>query len=144
MSCLPAPPLKEGLEFYLYTSYKTVAGLNSLAQTAAKTEKDYHSQTENAIPVDATSIEESQSTNTMNGDNLIDCPSTSSILANMEVVRKSSEFFSKFNWSRYEWRPLNKRKTTHALALKCEAGLAWLWFIGTTEYAGLTISEFDC
>lgn len=143
MSCLPAPPLNEGLESCLYTSYETVAGLNSLAQAAAETEKDYHGRTENAVPVDATSIEESQSTDTMDGDNSKDRPSTSPVLAGMEVVRKSSGFFSKFDWSRCEWRPLNKRKTTHALALKGEAGLARLWFIGTTEYAGLTISEFD-
>ena len=32
---------------------------------------------------------------------------------------------------------------THVLALKDKAGLARFWFIGTTEYAGLTIGEFD-
>ena len=67
MSCLPAPPLNEGLESWLYTSYKTVAKLNLLAQVAAKMEKDYYSQTKNAVPVNATLIKESQSTNTMMG-----------------------------------------------------------------------------
>ena len=143
MSCLSAPPLNKGHESCLYISYETIARLNSLAQAATETEKDYHGWTENAVPVDTTSIEESQSTDTMDGDNSKDCLSTSPVLAGIEVVRKSSGFFSKFDWSRCEWRPLNKRKTTHALALKGKAGLARLWFIGTTEYAGLTISEFD-
>ena len=97
ISCLPAPPLNKSLESCLYTSYKTIAGLNSLAQAVAKTEKDYYSQTENVVPVDATSIKESQSTDTMDGDNSTDCPNISPVLAGMEVVRKSSGFFSKFD-----------------------------------------------
>ena len=59
MLCLPAPPLNKGLEFFLYTSYETVARLNSLAQVAAETEKDYHGQTENVVSVDVTLIKES-------------------------------------------------------------------------------------
>ena len=93
-------------------------------------------------PIDATSIKESQPTNTMDRGNSTDRPSISLVLAGIEVVRKSSGFFSKFDWSRCEWRPLNKRKTTHALALKNEAGLAWLRFISTTEYTSLTIGKF--
>ncbi|MCJ1346779.1 hypothetical protein MMC31_004997 [Peltigera leucophlebia] len=122
--CLPASPLEEVLEFYLYTACETTAGLNLSAQTAAETEEDHHDQTENAVPVDATSIKASQSTDTMNGDNLTDCPCTPLVLAGMDVVQKSSGFFSNFDWFRCEWRPLNKKKTTHALALKGEAGLA--------------------
>ena len=58
MSCLLVPPLNKGLESCLYTSYETVAELNSLAQTAAETEKDYHGQTVNAVSVNATLIKE--------------------------------------------------------------------------------------
>ena len=32
---------------------------------------------------------------------------------------------------------------THALALKGDVGVALLWFIGTTEFAGLTISSYE-
>ena len=143
ISCLPIPPLNKVLKSCLYTSHETITRPNSLAQTAAETKKDYYGQTKNAVPIDVTPIKESQSTNTMDGDNLTNCLRTSSILAGMEVVRKSLGFFSKFDWSKCEWRLLNKRKTMHALALKGEAGLGWLWFIGTIEYAGLTISKFD-
>ena len=97
MSCLSTPPLNLGLKSCLYTSYKIVARLNSLAQAAAETEKNYHGQIENAVPVDATLIEESQSTNTIDRDNSTDYASTSPVLAGMEVVRKSSGFFSKFD-----------------------------------------------
>ena len=49
ISYLPAPPLNKTLEFCLYISYKTIIGLNLLAQTAIETENDYHSQTQNAV-----------------------------------------------------------------------------------------------
>ena len=142
-SYLPAPPLNEDLESCLYTSYETIVGLNLLAQATAETERDYHGQTENTVLVNATSIKKSQSTNTMDGDNLTDYPSISPVLGGMEVVQKSSGFFSKFDWFRCEWRPLNKRKTTHSLGLKGAAGLVRLWFISTTEYTSLTIDKFD-
>lgn len=138
MSSLPDPPLDEVLEACSYNSCENAARLMSLAQAVAETNEDHHVQTENAVPI----VEESQSTDTIYGDSSIDRPSTPPVLAGMEVVRKSSGFFLNFDWSRCEWRPLNKRKTTHALALKGEAGLARLWFIGTTEYAGLSISQY--
>ncbi|MCJ1348827.1 hypothetical protein MMC31_007060 [Peltigera leucophlebia] len=142
-SWLLAPPLDELLESCLYTACKTAAGLNSSAQAAAETEDNHHGRTENVVPVDATSIKASQSTNTMDGDNLTDHLYTLPVLAGMEIVRKSSGFFSNFDWTRCEWRLLNKKKTTHALALKGEAGLAQLFFIGTTKYAGLLIGDYD-
>ncbi len=37
---------------------------------------------------------------------------------------------------------MNKKKTKHALALQGDAGVARLWFIGMTEFAGLTISSY--
>lgn len=142
-SCLPTPPLDEVLESCLYTAYETAAGLNSSARAAVKMEEDHHGRTKNAVPVDATSIKASQSTDTIDGDNSTDRSCTPPILAGMEVVRKISGFFSNFDWSRCEWRLLNKKKTTHALALKGEAGLAQLFFIGKTEYAGLLIGNYD-
>ncbi len=35
-----------------------------------------------------------------------------------------------------------QKKTTHALTLKSDVGVARLWFIGMTEFAGLTISSY--
>lgn len=141
-SSLPDPPLDEVVEACPYNSCENAATLISLAQAAAGTDEDHHVKTENAVPIDATLIRESQSTDTMDGDSSSDRPSTPPVQTGMEVVRKSSGFYLNFDWSRCEWRPLNKRKTTHALALKGEAGLARLWFIGTTEYAGLLLSQY--
>ena len=143
MSYLPSLSLNEALEFCLYISYKTIVRLNLLAQAAAETEKDYHGQTKNAVPINAKSIKESQSTDTIDGNNLIDCSSIPPISASMEVVRKSLGFFSKFDKFRCKWQPLNKKKTTHALALKSKTGLAQLWFISITKYAGLIIGKYD-
>ena len=97
MLCLPVLSLDEALESSLYKSYETIAGLNSLAQTAAEMEKNYYSQTENAIPIDVILIKELESTNTIDGDNLTDCPNISPFLAGIKIVRKSSRFFSKFD-----------------------------------------------
>lgn len=118
--------MNKALESYLYISYETVAGLNLLAQIAAEMEKDYHNQTENAVSVNATLIKKSQSINSMDGDNSTDRLSIPHVLASIEVVRKSSRFFSKFDWSRCEWLPLNKKKTMYTLVLKGKAGVAWL------------------
>ena len=37
---------------------------------------------------------------------------------------------------------LEQKKITHVLALKSDASVARLWFIGTIEFAGLTISLY--
>lgn len=141
-SSLPDRPLDKFIKACLYNSCKNAATLISLAQAAAETNEDQYVKTENAVPINTTLIRESQFTNTMDGDSLSDRPSTPFVQTDIEVVQKSSGFYLNFDWSRCEWRPLNKRKTTHALALKGEAGLAWLWFIGTTEYAGLWLSQY--
>lgn len=68
-----------------------------LAQAVAEIEKNYYGQTEIIISVDAILIKDSESTNSIDEDNLIDCLSTPPVLADMEVVWKSLLFFSNFD-----------------------------------------------
>ena len=35
-----------------------------------------------------------------------------------------------------------QKKTIHALVLKGDTGIAWLWFISIIKFAGLTISLY--
>lgn len=71
-SSLPDPPLDKVVEACLYNSCKNATTLILLAKAVAGTDEDHHVKTENAVPIDATLIRESQSTDTMDGDSLSD------------------------------------------------------------------------
>ncbi len=87
-------------------------------------------------------VTQSQSLDTVDGDGLSHPLNTPLNLTDMEFVMTSSGFHLNFDWSNCEWRPLNKKQITHVLTFKGDAGVAWLWFIGMTEFAGLTISSY--
>lgn len=38
---------------------------------------------------------------------------------------------------------LEQKENNARIMLKGEAGLAWLWFIGTTKYTSLTIGKYN-
>ena len=59
----------------------------------------------------------------------------------MEVIRINLGFYFNFDWLNCKWQPLNK-KIMYVLALKGDAGIAWLCFISMTEFASLTISSY--
>ncbi len=71
----------------------------------------------------------------MDGDGLSHRPSIPLNLTGIGVVQTSLGFHLNFDWLNCEWQLLNKKKTTHVLALKGNAGIARLWFIGMTKFA---------
>lgn len=117
---LPSLLLNEVVKACLYNFCKNAAKLILLVEVVVEIDENYYMLTEIAVFINAILIKESQSTNTIDENNLSDCLSTLFVLASIKIIWKSLGFYLNFNWFKYEWQPLNKRKIIHKLALKDE------------------------